>query len=67
MDQKDFALGQLTASVEGLVSKVDALEKKVDTLTEQANKGKGFAFGMLLAAGGVGAGIATTIGKLFGK
>lgn len=57
--QDDFLLGQLTNSVETLAEKVTDLEKEVTSMKAKMNRGAGFAVGLLVASGGVGAGIAT--------
>lgn len=63
--QNDLLIGELMAKVNLLMASVSALEVKVDTLTGQANRGKGFMLGALLMAGGAGAALSEMIGKVF--
>lgn len=67
MDDQPYQVGRLTQAVETLTTEVTALRKEVTSIKADMNRGKGFAIGMLVAAGGVGAGMATALMKLFGK
>lgn len=60
-------IGMLTQAVNTLTNEVSLLRAKVEEMEAKMNRGQGFAIGMLLASGGIGAAIATTLGKLFGK
>ncbi len=59
--------GKLLASVEALTVSCDALTIKVDSITERLNTGKGVVFGMMIAAGGLGAGVTEAVQRLFSK
>ena len=50
-----------------ITRRFDKLDDLVSSINDQMNRGKGFAIGMLFAAGSVGAAITTAISKLFGK
>ena len=50
-----------------ITRRFDKLDTVVQSINDQMNRGKGFAIGMLFAAGGVGAAMSTAIVKLFGK
>lgn len=63
----DFQLGQLTQEVRTLAKKVDGMDQDLKEIKSQVNKGKGFAFGLLAAAGGVGAAISTAVHRIFGS
>jgi hypothetical protein len=61
----DLEAGQLVADVRALREDVAALTIEMKSLQLQAAYGKGVLFGMLSIAGGVGAGIAWVVGKVF--
>lgn len=63
----DFDFGRLTQAVESLTDKVQQLEATVSSINDRMNRGQGFAWGLMFAAGGVGAAVTTAISKLFGK
>lgn len=50
-----------------ITRRFDRLDIIVQSINDQMNRGKGFAIGMLFAAGGVGAALTTAVSKLFGK
>ena len=50
-----------------ITRRFDKLDTVVQSINDQMNRGKGFAIGMLFAAGGVGTAMSTAIVKLFGK
>ena len=50
-----------------ITRRFDKLDELVSSINDQMNRGKGFALGMLFAAGGVGAALTTAITKLFEK
>lgn len=50
-----------------ITKRFDKLDSIVQSINDQMNRGKGFAIGMLFAAGGVGAALSTAISKLFEK
>ena len=50
-----------------ITRRFDKIESMVQSINDQMNRGKGFAIGMLFAAGGVGAALTTAISKIFGK
>jgi hypothetical protein len=56
--------GRLLNSVETLTEQVAELDKKVDTLNGQITGGKGVIMGLLITAGGVGAGLTKAIEKI---
>lgn len=62
-----YKLGRLTQAVDNLSNKIESLETDMKDLKAQMNKGKGMIFGMLLMAGGIGAGITAGFSRLFGK
>lgn len=57
--------GRLTQAVENLTVKVDQLSKEMSDVKNNFHGARGVAIGMLLAAGGVGAGAAHVFDKLF--
>lgn len=57
--------GELNQAVVMLTAQVKILGDTVDKLNAQMNRGKGFAYGLLFAAGGVGAAITTALSRLF--
>lgn len=59
--------GKLLAAVSSLTESCEALTIKVDSITERLNTGKGVIFGMMLAAGGLGAGVTDVLSRLFEK
>lgn len=63
--QNDLLIGELTAKVNLMLVSVSKLESRVEDLTEQANKGRGFVFGALLLAGGMGATLSEALGRVF--
>jgi hypothetical protein len=56
--------GQLLNAVETLNKQVIELDAKVDTLNNQITGGKGVVMGLLITAGGLGAGATKLIEKL---
>lgn len=67
MTDPQYELGRLAQAVETLSNEVTKLRKDVGEIKGAMNRGRGFFFGMMVAAGGVGAGITTTVAKVFGK
>ena len=63
MNSIEFEIGKLIESVDNLTKKVTELEKSQKYIVAQMNKGKGIITGLMLAAGGIGAGVATVIKK----
>ena len=59
--------GRLLESVETLTVSVNKLSGEVQVITERLNTGKGVIFGLMIAAGGLGAGVSETIKHLFSK
>lgn len=57
MDSRDIQMGQLIQAVATLTEEVNLLRTEVGELKGQVSRGKGFAMGLFLAAGGVGASI----------
>lgn len=57
--------GKLIQSVATLTIEVQTLRHEMTELSNQMSGGKGVVAGMLLAAGGVGAGAAHLVDKLF--
>jgi len=58
--------GKLVQSVETLTKTVDKLNTDVTKLNLALTGGKMFSIGLLLAAGGIGAGVTKAIERLFG-
>ena len=56
--------GKLVQSVETLTKTVEAIEDKVDALTAQMQGGRGIVVGLMLAAGGLGAGASKALEHL---
>ena len=65
MDNPDLQLGMLIQSVATLSEEVKALRTEVGDIKSQMSKGKGFALGALLAAGGIGASISQAVQSMF--
>lgn len=63
----DFKLGQLTQAIETLTEKVNIMDRRMDDMQAKMNKSTGFAIGILMASGGIGAGVATFFNNLVGK
>lgn len=59
--------GKLLAAVSSLTESCEALTIKVDSINERLNTGKGVIFGMMIAAGGLGAGVTEAVQRLFTK
>ena len=58
MERKELImLGQMKNSVENLTDHITRLQNSVDAINAQMNKSKGLLVGILLMAGGLGAGI----------
>ncbi len=69
-----YEFGRLTQAVKNLSDKIDSVKdevkenrKGIDGLNSQINRGKGMVFGMLLTAGGIGAGLTAGFTKWLGK
>lgn len=58
--------GKLTNAVETLEKNVEKLTQAVDQMNDEMTKGKGIVFGMLMMAGGLGAGL-TKLFESFNK
>ena len=56
----------LRDSVDRLHTDVVELRREVSALTAIRHTGKGMLYGLLIAAGGVGAGTATAVNKILG-
>jgi hypothetical protein len=56
--------GKLLNAVETLTRQVSELDSKVDALNAQITGGKGMVMGLLLTAGGLGAGATKLLEKL---
>lgn len=56
--------GRLLNAVETLTTQVAELDQKVETLNGQITGGKGVIMGLLITAGGIGAGATKVIEKL---
>ncbi len=63
IDQIEF--GQLIQSVSTLTAQVAALSTKVETMSSQITGGRGVILGLMMAAGGVGAGASHVVERLF--
>lgn len=59
--------GRLANAVETLTKQVAELDNKVDTLNGQITGGKGVVMGLLITAGGLGAGATKLIEKITGS
>jgi hypothetical protein len=59
-----ITFGRLLSSVETLTHQVAELDAKVETLNSQITGGKGLIMGLLITAGGIGAGATKLIEKL---
>lgn len=57
--------GKLLSSVQSLVIEVTSLREQVASLQSQMSGGRGLITGLMLAAGGVGAGASHFLEKLF--
>jgi hypothetical protein len=57
--------GKLINAVETLTSEVESLRTEVKTMKEQMTGARGVAVGLMLAAGGLGAGATHVLEKLF--
>lgn len=58
--------GKLVQAVSTLTGTVEKLNVDVKNLNLALSSGRGVAVGLMIAAGGVGAGVAKVLGKLFG-
>lgn len=56
--------GRLLNAVETLTEQVADLDAKVDTLNSQITGGKGVVMGLLITAGGIGAGATKLLEKI---
>jgi hypothetical protein len=56
--------GRLLNAVETLTTQVAELDQKVETLNGQITGGKGVVMGLLITAGGIGAGATKLLEKL---
>lgn len=63
-DISPVEFGKLINAVETLTSEVESLRSEVKTMKEQMTGARGVAVGLMLAAGGVGAGASHMIEKL---
>jgi hypothetical protein len=63
IDQIQF--GKLIQSVDTLTVRVGELNTKVESLTDQMSGGKGVVAGLILAAGGIGAGASHVLDRMF--
>jgi hypothetical protein len=57
--------GRLLNAVETLTTQVAELDQKVETLNGQITGGKGVVMGLLITAGGLGAGATKLLEKMF--
>ena len=64
-DVNPVEFGKLINAVETLTSEVESLRTEVKTMKEQMTGARGVAVGLMLAAGGVGAGATHFIERLF--
>lgn len=64
-DINPVEFGKLINAVETLTSEVESLRTEVKTMKEQMTGARGVAVGLMLAAGGVGAGATHFIERLF--
>lgn len=64
-DISPVEFGKLINAVETLTVEVESLREEVGTMKEQMTGARGIAFGVMLAAGGVGAGASHMIERLF--
>jgi hypothetical protein len=65
-DDIHTTLGMLTQAVVTLTSEVKLLRAKVECIEAKMNRGKGFMYGMVFAAGGLGAGLFSAVSKVLG-
>ena len=63
-DISPVEFGKLINAVETLTSEVESLRSEVKTMKEQMTGARGVAVGLMLAAGGVGAGASHMIERL---
>ena len=63
IDPQEF--GRLVGAVETLVGQVAHMAREIDEIRNVMNRGKGVVIGMLIAAGGLGAGATHILDKLF--
>ena len=63
IDQIEF--GKLVQQVSSLVERMDIVTTRVECISQQMTKGKGIFAGMLIAAGGLGAGATHALDRLF--
>jgi len=64
-DISPVEFGRLLNAVETLTAEVESLRKDVSTMKEQMTGARGVAVGLMLAAGGVGAGATHLMEKFF--
>ena len=63
-DISPVQFGRLLNAVETLTAEVESLREEVSTMKEQMTGARGVAVGLMLAAGGVGAGASHMIERL---
>ena len=64
-DISPVEFGKLINAVETLTSEVESLRSEVKTMKEQMMGARGVAVGLMLAAGGVGAGASHLFERMF--
>ena len=63
IDPQEF--GRLVGAVETLVKRVEHMAQEIDAIRNAMSTGKGIVAGLVLAAGGIGAGATHLIEKVF--
>lgn len=63
--EDDRLIGELVAKVQILTTEVTTLRTEVTNLNSKMNTGRGMFYGVIFAAGGVGAGLSQLAEKLF--
>jgi len=63
IDPQEF--GRLVGAVETLVAQVSHMSREIDEIRSAMSTGKGIVAGLVIAAGGIGAGTTHLIEKIF--
>jgi len=63
IDPQEF--GRLVGAVETLVKQVNHMSREIDEIRNAMSTGKGLVAGLVIAAGGIGAGATHLIEKIF--
>ena len=65
VDIDPIEFGKLLQAVSNLTRKVDVLTDEVDSLKNTMSGGKGVMIGLMIAAGGLGAGVSHLMDRIF--